>query len=1485
MLCCVVHRVLPAAASHADFDSGYCEPPTTTLWAPFTCYVHHNTSAPLSEASATSNAFPTTTLAVSGALAVFEGRNSQFGVSGEPVLEVTTRVGSDPSHTYIAPFPAGNATVFNACAGVDCTTNGAQQCRSSPSCSNGVCGGGTPRPDGTFCSDGNPNSHFDRCEGGECVGVAQACSSDHSPCTVDACHGEGQCVDGACLAAAPFPDGAACTLDGAPGTCQLGVCRVEATCEEGATCTAQSACVTSAVCSGGRCVVNPVADGTDCSADGVTKACSSGQCLPLEQPTIVGSASVTVPVGTLTVEVPGSAFYPGATVTLTSSSGTPLPVAAVEVESPDLLRVTLNGAVPSSIALQQVHATVTSLGGSSTPSGGVAIGTVRVVGGPTVLNTTDTSAPVTARSLLVLGSNFFPGATVTLATRYGPLPPPVAVNIMSRTTLVVAVGGGLNSYLVNQPVFATVTSHGQISDTVPVVTLRGGPVLDTGGVPLAMSRAGSKSLTLTGVNLFPPIELELFTGPTFGTPVLRTSDVTSTIDGGSITALLTGDGTSGAKDSTASVPFWTTLHARVSSMGVRAGGPAVAVAMVGTAPRVTSTPDARYPAGLPASVTTSTFVVTGTHFNVTAPLAVAVVPSYGTAPTTTSVSVVDATTLTVVTSALQADTAGASLSAVITAPGLVPTPPVVIGAASGVTELVARDSLGPCDALTIDASAAITFGPNTQYTWAVTPTTSELTALVAAANAKTGSASAGVVFPSTSLDAGVTYTVSVTAQSSDTAVPPATISDDVTKSSTVLAGVTIVGAATRTISAGSPLTLTAMSDLTSCSSATSTSQVTYFWQVVSQTTSAAGHTPPTLDLSDAATAAAIATSNPATITVPATLLSTLVTYTFKVTAVLSSTGTTATATVEVAVGAGKVVAVVSGSPHRAVSSSDTLTLDASGSFDEAPATGLSLAYSWECYPGVASDVGFVTPKGASHNVDCNTRSGAGIDLFVSPVVLANGGQQLSLPTSHLPQNAMTVFRLVVSTGSGSVPPYHARTSEPVYVAVTVLGSTAVIGGNAVAGTAGAPGTTTVAVHSVLGVALQAPAVITASDTAVNLLGGAAGATGDVVWRWVAVDGYVPVGAAVGSWDEPLLVLDATQLNVGTLYVLRLWAVDAVGAIGFADHHIQLQPAPTPAQVSVVPHATGAFGNVAVFLTGWPDPHPPLSHRVLLKPRGDGSLGRDLWQDTSVHLHTTAVPGAPILLNKFPPGDYTVQVEVSNAIGGVTTVDAGTLSVTAPAPSTVATYLDDISTILEARVQSGDSSAVLQEVVRAAGILFDACRYNDCNGTDLCFGHGECPANSQAVPNLRRCAGTAVNVDATFKWQCAGRGVCSRSLADAQCGADATDCDAVCLCNAPDTWAGADCDLAAATITKRSAARSAMARAVRSAAGLVSPKTAVAQHALVVAMIGVTAAADEHSFDSLGDAMVTLLDVLGWYVGCCDMAAAPHVRAHVQRLCL
>ena len=71
------------------------------------------------------------------------------------------------------------------------------------------------------------------------------------------------------------------------------------------------------------------------------------------------------------------------------------------------------------------------------------------------------------------------------------------------------MGGGLNSYLVNQPVFATVTSHGQISDTVPVVTLRGGPVLDTGGVPLAMSRAGSKSLTLTGVNLFPPIELEL----------------------------------------------------------------------------------------------------------------------------------------------------------------------------------------------------------------------------------------------------------------------------------------------------------------------------------------------------------------------------------------------------------------------------------------------------------------------------------------------------------------------------------------------------------------------------------------------------------------------------------------------------------------------------------------------------------------------------------------------------------------------------------------------------------------------------------------------------------------------------------------------------------------------------------------------------------------------------------------------------------------
>ncbi len=113
-------------------------------------------------------------------------------------------------------------------------------------CSAGKCGT-VPAKDGSKCSDGNPCSQADACEGGGCKGVGVSCD-DGNACTVDSCAQTGQ--------------GASCQYQPATGTCSD-----------------NSPCTVGDSCAGGKCAPGPAKDCADAlpctldSCDGKTGAC------------------------------------------------------------------------------------------------------------------------------------------------------------------------------------------------------------------------------------------------------------------------------------------------------------------------------------------------------------------------------------------------------------------------------------------------------------------------------------------------------------------------------------------------------------------------------------------------------------------------------------------------------------------------------------------------------------------------------------------------------------------------------------------------------------------------------------------------------------------------------------------------------------------------------------------------------------------------------------------------------------------------------------------------------------------------------------------------------------------------------------------------------------------------------------------------------------------------------------------------------------
>eukprot|EP01059_Diplonema_ambulator_P004353 TRINITY_DN14055_c0_g1_i1.p1 TRINITY_DN14055_c0_g1~~TRINITY_DN14055_c0_g1_i1.p1 ORF type:complete len:4521 (+),score=859.58 TRINITY_DN14055_c0_g1_i1:194-13564(+) len=164
------------------------------------------------------------------------------------------------------------------CAGVVCQDD---QCHAAGTCNplTGLCDQ-LLRKEGTLCNDGNVDTVNDMCMAGGCVGIALCggvrCLPSEPQCKVAVCTGlvcgEVNAIDGTqCSDLNELTVG---------DRCWQGVCVGEAKCA-GVVCQQTNSCMMTMTCDprSGRCVGQPVQDGTNCtSPDGFAGICSSGTC-------------------------------------------------------------------------------------------------------------------------------------------------------------------------------------------------------------------------------------------------------------------------------------------------------------------------------------------------------------------------------------------------------------------------------------------------------------------------------------------------------------------------------------------------------------------------------------------------------------------------------------------------------------------------------------------------------------------------------------------------------------------------------------------------------------------------------------------------------------------------------------------------------------------------------------------------------------------------------------------------------------------------------------------------------------------------------------------------------------------------------------------------------------------------------------------------------------------------------------------------------
>ncbi len=213
-------------------------------------------------------------LCVGGTLAECEDKNACTADSCEALAGCTHDLLTDACSD-------GNAcTVGDQCEAGSCKGGTAKGCDDGIECTGDVCnpvsGACETTATTAACSDGNPCTQGDQCQGGKCQPGAAAQCDDNNACTEDACDPQsGACthVDGS----GGCEDGNGCTVG---DTCKNGKCASggEKTCLDTDTCTADSCDPKS-----GNCAHSAIAGcGAKCGSDGdcqVIDVCSTPACL------------------------------------------------------------------------------------------------------------------------------------------------------------------------------------------------------------------------------------------------------------------------------------------------------------------------------------------------------------------------------------------------------------------------------------------------------------------------------------------------------------------------------------------------------------------------------------------------------------------------------------------------------------------------------------------------------------------------------------------------------------------------------------------------------------------------------------------------------------------------------------------------------------------------------------------------------------------------------------------------------------------------------------------------------------------------------------------------------------------------------------------------------------------------------------------------------------------------------------------------------
>ena len=213
--------------------------------------------------------------------------------SGSQCIEVNRADGTlcddGDSQTTEDNCKSGKCGGINKCLNVVCQDLPSTGCKETTACrpETGLCPTAN-KPEGTSCDDNNPQTTYDTCYSGKCIGALQCGENNDIICPTSTL----QCIESACTPNTKIctevnkPDGTTCN-DGNPETyddrCMNGICSGWLTCDSSACIASNPSCQTVRCSSlaNGRCeeVLKP--DGTPCTdhnSDTVNDICRAGVC-------------------------------------------------------------------------------------------------------------------------------------------------------------------------------------------------------------------------------------------------------------------------------------------------------------------------------------------------------------------------------------------------------------------------------------------------------------------------------------------------------------------------------------------------------------------------------------------------------------------------------------------------------------------------------------------------------------------------------------------------------------------------------------------------------------------------------------------------------------------------------------------------------------------------------------------------------------------------------------------------------------------------------------------------------------------------------------------------------------------------------------------------------------------------------------------------------------------------------------------------------